>query len=109
MGKAEDTTGYSAARQAQTEFNTKYTAIPRSQVVQVINDVGSGMSRMMVALVPYIGMPAYFTAMAGNTAEEIAIQYPDLDTASFATYVGAQPKSSRLKWYLAVARSVKVL
>lgn len=97
---AKDITGYTAAQEALNDFAAKYTFIDKNGVARVINDVASGIVKMVpliagAALSPYtggvsakIGAGIYYMSMAGNTAEEAIRANPDIDYLSLVGYVG---------------------
>ena len=98
---AEDTTGVAAAQESLNEWLSTYTYVDKNAVWRGVNDVLTGIARMVpliagAALAPYtggasvyIGNAIYFGSMAGNVAEEAVHANPDINYAALLGYTGA--------------------
>lgn len=98
---AKDFTGYGAAQEAMNDWINKYTFIDKNAVLQITNDVVTGIARMtpMIvggALAPFtggasaaIGTTIYYLSMAGNTAEQTIRANPDINYGNLLLYTGA--------------------
>ena len=95
---ASDATGYNAAQASMNDWINKYTFIDKNVVTQAINDVTTGIFRMVPmivggALSPFtggasaaIGTTIYYVSMAGNTAEQAIVANPDINYGNLLVY-----------------------
>lgn len=95
---ASDTTGYNAAQASMNDWINKYTFIDKNVVTQAINDVTTGIVRMVPMIVggvlaPYtggvsakIGTSIYYASMAGNTSEQAIVANPNINYGNLLVY-----------------------
>ena len=83
---ATDFTGVQANREALQKYARAYTYIDKSAVAGTINNVVTGLAKLVVMKIPYVGPFLYFAAGAGNTAEAAIRANPDIDYGTLLAY-----------------------
>ena len=89
---AKDTTGYNAAQSAMNDYINAYTFIDKNFVAQTVNDVAAGLVRMVPMFIPGAGQAgyvAYLASGAGNTAQGIIQENPDINYWQMFAYTAA--------------------
>ena len=89
---AKDTTGYNAAQSAMNDYINAYTFIDKNFVAQTVNDVAAGLVRMVPMFIPGAGQAgyvAYLASGAGNTAQGVIQENPDINYWQMFAYTAA--------------------
>lgn len=84
-----DNIGYNAAQDAMNTYLNQYTFVDKNIVLKGVNDIGTGIVRMLPMLIPgagALGTSAYYLSMAGNTAQEALTVNPDIDYSNLFWY-----------------------
>lgn len=89
---AKDATGYNAAQSAMNDYINAYTFIDKNFVAQTVNDVAAGLVRMVPMFIPGAGQAgyiAYLASGAGNTAQGVIQENPDINYWQMFAYTAA--------------------
>lgn len=89
---AKDTTGYNAVQAAMNDYINAYTFIDKNFVAQTVNDVAAGLVRMVPMFIPGAGQAgyvAYLASGAGNTAQGVIQENPDINYWQMFAYTAA--------------------
>ena len=89
---AKDATGYNAAQAAMNDYINAYTFIDKNFVAQTVNDVAAGLVRMIPMFIPGAGQAgyiAYLASGAGNTAQSVIQENPDINYWQMFAYTAA--------------------
>lgn len=81
-------TGYGAAQEAMNDWINKNTFIDKKRVLQITNDITSGIARMTPMFLSggWAGSTIYYLSGLGNTAESTIHNNPDVDYGRLLLY-----------------------